>query len=654
MHKGKTYLECLTRENAQKIWIEALIESRYLINRPIENIPVDEALGRVMASCVYALQSVPHYNGAAMDGIAVRSYDTYGANETEPRKLTLMPLDAVLPEGCCMIVDTGDLLPTGADAVIMIEDVHLDSNSAEIMAAAAPWQHVRIIGEDIGKNELVVTEGQVISAVHIGALIASGLEFVPVVAKPKVTIIPTGNELVGTVAELKPGSILDVNSHMLAAAVTGWGATVRRHNIVSDDFIQLSEAVSAALAESDMVIVNAGTSAGTEDFTVKVLEKLGQVLVHGVAIKPGKPVVLALCDGKPVIGLPGYPVSAMLTADLFVRPVLEGRQNFPIYESQTKDAVSTRQIYSHIGVEEYIRVSLGHVRGKTVAAPLGRGAGLISTLTKAQGVLAIPAAKDGLAAGSAVRVKLFDQVTGDNNLLAVGSHDLSIEILGLYLKRKCNRTLTCANVGSMGGIMAIKNQECHLAGIHMLDSITGEYNISFVRKYLNDIPWKLVHLARREQGFIVASGNPCNITGLSSLAGHDITFVNRQRGAGTRMLLDYQLQCQNLNPRQIRGYEKEVATHMAVAATIAAGAADVGMGIRAAAVALDLDFIPLGYEQYDLIVNFDSDEELALLIKILQSDEFREEVEKLGGYDLTDAGKIVATGDCIRLPVGGD
>lgn len=644
MHKSKAYLECLTRKNAQEIWMKALAESAYLTNRLVEKLPVDDALGRVMASSVYAAQSVPHYNGAAMDGIAVRSHDTYGASETEPRKLTLLPLGSVLAEGCCMIVDTGDLLPAGADAVIMIEDVHLDGNLAEIMAAAAPWQHVRVIGEDIVKNELVVTEGQVIGVAHIGALIASGLEVVPVLAKPRVTIIPTGSELVATVGELKPGSILDVNSHMLAAAVASWGAIAHRHHIVSDDFGRLTDAVAAALSESDMVIVNAGTSAGTEDFTAKVLASLGKVLAHGVAIKPGKPVVLALCSGKPVIGLPGYPVSAMLTADLFVRPALEGRQNLSVRESQKINAVSTRQIYSHIGVEEYIRVSLGQVNDKTVAAPLGRGAGLISTLTKAQGVLAIPAAKDGLAAGSTVAITLFDGATIDRNLLAVGSHDLSLEILGLYLQRKCNRSLNCANVGSMGGIMAIKNRECHIAGIHMLDSATGEYNVSYVQKYLQSVPWKLVHLARREQGFIVAPGNPRNITGLSALLGKDILFVNRQRGAGTRMLLDYQLQCEGLDYRQIRGYEKEVATHMAVAATVAAGAADVGMGIRAAAVALGLDFIPSGYEQYDLIVNFDTDQELGFLIEILQSPQFRKEVEKLGGYDLTDAGKIVATG----------
>ena len=645
MHKGKAYLDCLPRQQAQELWRQALIHSGYLSSLPSEEISVQDALGRVTARAIYAAQSVPHYNGAAMDGIAVRSSDTFGASETVPRQLALLPFGSSLTAGSCVIVDTGDLLPSGADAVIMIEDVHITADSAEIMAAAAPWQHVRIIGEDIVLNEIVVTEGQVIGAAHIGALIASGVDTVPVVTRPKVTIIPTGSELVATRSELKPGLILDVNSHMLAAAVTSWGGIVRCHRIVKDDFGQLAAAVAASLVDSDLVIINAGTSAGTEDFTANVLAELGEVLVHGVAIKPGKPVVLALCQEKPVIGLPGYPVSAMLTAELFVRPVLYARQNLSCEQERAIEAASTRQLFSQIGVEEFIRVSVGQVNGKAVAAPLGRGAGLISSLTKAQGMLSIPAAQDGLAAGTKTTVKLFGQMAAGKNLLAVGSHDLALDIMGIHLKRRGNLSLTCANVGSMGGIMAMNSGECHMAGIHLLDAVTGEYNVAYVRKYLKNIPWKLVHLARREQGIIVAPGNPGQIMNVGDLLGKDVLFVNRQRGAGTRMLLDYQLHLQKLNGKQIRGYDKEVATHMAVAATVAAGAADAGMGIRAAAVALGLDFIPVGFEQYDIIVNVETDEEIALILDILQSAAFRHEVEQLGGYDLSAAGKIVAQYD---------
>ena len=639
----KQYLECMSREAAQEIWQQQLLAAGWLENRPTEEVSVDDALGRVTAVSLYAAQSVPHYNGAAMDGIAVRSADTYGASEREPVKLHLVDKDQSISQGCCAIVDTGDLLPAGADAIIMIEDVHVADGTAEVMAAAAPWQHVRIIGEDIVVHELVLAAGQVVEASHIGALVAAGLETVPVTAAPRVTIIPTGSELVATAQELQPGLILDVNSRMLGAAIRSWGGEVQRHEIVPDDFDRLQQAVADTLAGSDMVIINAGTSAGTEDFTSRVLASLGQVLVHGVAIKPGKPVVLALCSGKPVIGLPGYPVSAMLTAELFVRDCLLARQNRPLPPRVIVEAVATRQLASQIGTEEYVRVSLGQVRGKTVAAPLARGAGLITTLTKAQGILSIPPSQDGLAAGTTATVRLFG-ASSYNNWLSVGSHDLSLEVLGIHLQRRTGRTLTCANVGSMGGIMAVRNSECHLAGIHILDDKTGEYNISAVKKYLRPGSYQLMHLARREQGLIVAPGNPRNLQSIADLCGNDVRFVNRQRGAGTRMLLDYRLQSARLDYHSMVGYEKEVGTHMAVAASVAAGVADAGLGIRAAAVALGLDFIPIGYEQYDLLLNLDSEEELNLLSDILRSSAFRQEVERLGGYDLTDAGKVITPG----------
>lgn len=640
----KQYLECMSREAAQEIWQQQLLAAGWLENRPTEEVSVDDALGRVTAVSLYAAQSVPHYNGAAMDGIAVRSADTYGASEREPVRLHLVDKDQHISQGCCAIVDTGDLLPAGADAIIMIEDVHVADGTAEVMSAAAPWQHVRIIGEDIVVHELVLAAGQIVEASHIGALVAAGLETVPVTAAPRVTVIPTGSELVATAQELQPGLILDVNSRMLSAAIRSWGGEVQRHEIVPDNLDRLQQAVADSLAGSDMVIINAGTSAGTEDFTSRVLASLGQVLVHGVAIKPGKPVVLALCSGKPVIGLPGYPVSAMLTAELFVRDCLLVRQNRPLPPPVMVEAVATRQLASQIGMEEYVRVSLGQVRGKTVAAPLARGAGLITTLTKAQGILSIPPSQDGLAAGTTATVRLFG-TRSNNNWLSVGSHDLSLEVLGIHLQHRTGRTLTCANVGSMGGIMAVRNSECHLAGIHILDEKTGDYNISAVKKYLRPGSYQLMHLARREQGLIVAPGNPRNLQSIADLCGSGVRFVNRQRGAGTRMLLDYRLQSAGLDYHSMVGYEKEVGTHMAVAASVAAGVADAGLGIRAAAVALGLEFIPIGYEQYDLLLNLDSKEELNLLGDILRSSAFRQEVEKLGGYDLTDAGEVITPGN---------
>ncbi|WP_243237134.1 molybdopterin biosynthesis protein [Heliobacterium chlorum] len=644
MRNQKAYLDCLQRPQAQMLWREALTRCGYFADLPSETVIISESLGRVTACSVYAKQSVPHYNGSAMDGIAVFAPDTFGAQETEPIRLQLLSPDTPFAPGGCYVVDTGDPLPAGTNAVIMVEDVHFVDGSAEIIAAAAPWQHVRIIGEDIVANELVIAEHQRIAPVDMAALLAAGLEEVDVIRKPKVAIIPTGDEIVATRAQLRAGTILDVNSPMLAAAVTAWGGDPHRHPIVRDRREAIKQAISSSLESNDMVIVNAGTSAGRDDFTSDVLADLGEVLVHGVAIKPGKPVILALCKGKPVIGLPGYPVSAMLTAELFVRDILLAKQKLPPAEMIEIEAAMAKQVASTMGVEEYVRVSIGNVQGKTVAAPLSRGAGLLSSLTKAQGMVRIDSIQSGLAAGSTVPVQMLRKSRPEQTILAVGSHDLALELLGIFLRRRLEHvSLTCANVGSMGGIMAIRNNEAHIAGVHMLDEQTGRYNVSFVKRYLPNMTGSLVHFATREQGLMVLPGNPKRIHDLNDLMRPDISYINRQRGSGTRMLLDYELRKSNIPFHQITGYEKEVSTHMAVAASVASGTADTGLGVRASARALGLDFIPVAKEQYDLLLNFSPDDErLRVIIEILQSEEFRCEVESLGGYDLGDAGEIVS------------
>lgn len=647
MQKQKAYLECLPREQAQDLFWDKLAAGGFFAQVGAEEVAVSETLGRVIAENIYARKSVPHYNGAAMDGIAVRAQDTFGAGETTPKLLTVLKSGQAFEPGGCYIVDTGDLMPAGTNAVIMVEEIHINGGKAEIIAAASPWQYVRIVGEDVVAHELVLPEYHQITPPDIAVVLAAGLDVVKVVAKPVVTVIPTGSELVASHAELRPGLILDVNSHMLCAAVTQWGGKPQRHVIVPDNFTKLKQAVEASLAVSDVVITNAGTSAGTEDFTAKVLAELGEVIVHGVSIKPGKPVVLAICQGKPVIGLPGYPVSALLTAELFIRNLLYARQRLSIPDAECVSATMARQVFSNIGVEEFLRVSMGTIQGKRVAVPLGRGAGLISSLTKAQGTVAVPQGCDGLSAGASVQVRLFERQQSSEAILAIGSHDLALDILGIHLKRRTNQALACANVGSMGGIMAIRNNEAHIAGIHLLEGQTGVYNISYVRKYLADKACRLVHMARREQGLLVAPGNPKGIRGITDLARADVIFINRQRGSGTRMLFDFLLEKENISSDLISGYEKEAGTHMAVAATIVEGVADVGMGIRAAARALDLEFIPIAHEQYDLLLNFETGNTLAeTIIEILESAEFRREVEALGGYDLSNAGKIVECADC--------
>lgn len=436
MLKVNAYLNCVSRQEAQQLWWETLVSYGYFSNLPTEEVPVTQALGRVTASCVYAKRSVPHYNGAAMDGIALRAQDSFGASETEPKQLMVFQKGEPFVTLGCYIVNTGEMLPTGTDSVIMIEDVMLGDGRVEIMAAAVPWQYVRVIGEDIVMNEIVLPEHHVITPQDIAAVLAAGLDTVFVVAKPRVAIIPIGSELVETWQELKSGAILDVNSHMLSASVTDWGGVPQRHEIVRDDKSCLKEAISQCLEMCDMVLTNAGTSAGTSDFTIDVLSELGEVLLHGVAVKPGRPVALAVCQHKPVVALPGYPVSTMLTAELFVRDILVARQKLTAQKQQTVQAVLSKQVFSPLGVEEYLRVSIGMVQGRMVAAPLGRGAGNISILTKTQGIVTVPQYSNGFSAGTEVEVSLCKGQQIDNTLLSIGSHDLALEILGVFLNRQ--------------------------------------------------------------------------------------------------------------------------------------------------------------------------------------------------------------------------
>lgn len=642
--KQKAYLDMMPRRQAQKLWQEELAACGWLNGAPAEFIPTTEALDRVLAEPVRARRSVPHYNSAAMDGIAVRAADTFAAGDRHPVRLIVLGSSDFFRPGGCYEINTGALLPPGTDAVVMIEQVtYTDAGEAELLAPALPWQHVRLIGEDLAENELILAEHSSVTPAAIAALLAAGVEEAAVLTRPRVSVLPTGDELVATQDELAAGKILDVNSHMLCAAVRQCGAEAVRHAIVPDQASCLKTAVQAALTGSDMVIVNAGTSAGTQDHTFNVLSALGRVLTHGIATKPGKPVILAIVDGKPVLGLPGYPGSALLTFDWFVKPVLYARQQKTMPVSAILTGTLAKTLPSEVGTEEYLRVVTGDGVDGKVIVPLGRGAGMLSSLVRADGVLMIEASGAGLTAGEKVTVSLTEKGSEPApKLLAIGSHDLALDLLGMYLRRRCGAVLSCANVGSSAGVLAIRNGEAQLAGVHILDEATGVYNLPYVRRMLAGRRWRLVHLARREQGLLVQKGNPKKIAMVEDLFAPGVRFVNRQRGSGTRMLLDHLLKQKGLRPEALDGYAKETATHMAVAATVAADAADAGLGIRAAAVSLGLDFIPVDYEQYDLLVALPKDDPVwHALLAVLGDTTFRRQVEAMGGYDLAAAGEVL-------------
>jgi putative molybdopterin biosynthesis protein len=643
MPRRKYYLEDVSLDDALRRFEEALARTGGLRLAPAERVPLAEARGRVTAAPVWAALSSPHYHAAAMDGIAVRAADTAGATEAAPLRLALGRQ--------ATWVDTGDPLPPDSDAVIMAEHVQaIDEETLEIAAAVAPWQHVRPMGEDIVATELVLPERHHIRPVDLGALAAAGHAGVEVVARPRVAIIPTGTELVtaerAAADGVHPGDIVEFNSLVLAGMVEEWGGVPSRLPPVPDRRELLRAAVEDALASHDIVVVNAGSSAGSEDYTAAVLGELGEVAVHGVAIRPGHPAILAVAAaGVPCLGLPGYPVSTALTAELFLRPLVYRMQGLEPPRRPEADAVMSRKLLSPLGEDEFVRVTLGRVDGRLVATPLTRGAGVVMSLVRADGIARIPRFSEGLHAGAPVRVELLrDADTIERTLVAIGSHDLALDLLASHIRRLSPDTrLSSANVGSLGGLLALQRHDAHLAGTHLLDEETGEYNRPFVCRLLPDQDVVLVHLAYREQGFILPPGNPQGLRELADLARPDVRLANRQKGSGTRVLLDYHLRQLGLDPSRLAGYEREEFTHMAVAAAVLGGAASAGLGILAAARALGLAFVPLFRERYDLAIprrHWES-ELLAPLRAALADPAYRAAVEALGGYDVAEMGREV-------------
>ncbi len=621
-----TYIDNIDVELAKEQYF-----SKLNIQPQFEGINVIDSLDRITYEAVMAKISSPNYNAAAMDGICVKSSNTIGATETNPKILEL--------HKDFIYVNTGNPVKEPYDAVIMIEDVIiLDDERVQILKAAHPWQHVRQIGEDIVANEMIIPSRQKIRPIDIGALISGGIESLKVFKRPKIGILPTGTEIVEDFKDLEEGKIIDSNSRVFEAAIRKNGAVPKRYSPHKDDYDLLKNAILKAVEENDMLLIIAGSSAGTADYTVKLIRELGEVVIHGVAMKPGKPTILGIINNKPVIGIPGYPVSAYLVFETFVVPLINRYLGLGEVELEKVEAVISKRIVSSLKSKEFVRVNLGYVNDKLVATPLSSGAGVTMSLVKADGIGIIPRNLEGVEAGDSIEVELLKPLSSiKNTLVSIGSHDLIMDILGDIVK------LSSGHVGSMGGILAMKRGECHLAPIHLLDEETGEYNINYVKKYFPNTKMALIKGVKRKQGFIVQKGNPKNIKDFKDLVREDVSYVNRQRGAGTRILLDYHLKLDNLNPEDIKGYSREMTTHMAVATAVKTGTATTGLGIYSAAKALDLDFIDITYEDYDFLVDYRMLENPMIqeFIKVLKSQEFQERVRSLGGYEFVNTGDIV-------------
>lgn len=623
---GRRYLKRRSLEEAREIFFGKVLAGRAGVP-DVERVPAAEALGRVTAAPGLAKHPAPFYHSSAMDGLAVAAADTFGATEAGPVTLR-MP-------GNASWVDTGDPMPEGRDAVVMSEEIHYRSDSeAEILRPLTPGDNVRVTGQEIATGEMVLPSARRITPADVGALLAAGVTEVDLRPRPRVRILPTGSEMIRPGAPLEVGKVVEFNSEIAAGLVREEGGVPRIEDPLPDDRERLGAALEDLAGEADVIVVLAGSSAGTEDFTPRAVEDRGELLVHGINIAPGKPTVLGMVKGCPVIGLPGYPVAMMISGRLFLQPLLRRLQGLPDRVPSTMKALLPRAVPSRQDSREFIRVRLGRVGGKTLAYVLPRGSAAILSYSRAHGLIAIPEGVEGVPAGEEVEVELLEgQPDLDRTVVLSGSHDLTLDILEDEMRRR-GFTLLSSAVGSLGGILALRDDTAHLATAHLLDPESGTYNTPTIERFLAGRVIRRISMISREQGLILQSGNPKNMAKWSDLARPGVTIVNRQKGSGSRVLLDYRIEEAGVRPEQVAGYEREEYTHWAVAMAVKSGLADAGLGIRSAATTMGLDFVPLEEEEFDFLV---PEEHLPhpgvrLLLEILESETFRKRVTALGGY----------------------
>ena len=636
------YLKTITIDQALAKMLGE-ISAKDLLGR--ESVPSHQALGRVTASPVRARHSSPTFHSAAMDGVAVRAERTFAAREDNP---------VILQKGQDYVeINTGNPLPDGMDSVIMVEKINQeDAHSISIEQPAYPWQNVRRIGEDIVATELLLPRNHEISPYDIGVLLSGGIWEVDVYQQVGIHVIPTGDEVLDFTSrpDPSPGQVIESNSQVLAAMARSWGCRFSRTAPVPDEPQKLEEALQEALdSPAHIVVIGAGSSAGSKDFTRRIIQEKGRVLVHGLKAMPGKPTVLGLShNNKILVGAPGYPVSSVICFEQILKPLVHHLSGKSPEEPVTVEARLTRKIPSRLGLEEFLRVSVGLVGEQYVATPLPRGAGMMTTLTKAQGMARIPADLEGMQQDKMIEVQLLRSSREVNQVLVtVGSHDNTVDFLANELAMFSPPVkLASTHVGSMGGITAVRRGTAHMAGIHLFDPETGDYNFPFLDKYTPDLDYRLINLAVRHQGLMVLPGNPRNIRSLQDLPRDDVEFVNRQKGAGTRILLDHHLQQADISPEKVKGYSNEEYTHMGIAVNVLSRTADCGLGIKAAAQALGLDFVPLARERYDLLIpeDFIQDDKVVQVMNLLHSRDFKAGIESLGGYETSLTGREMKPG----------
>jgi putative molybdopterin biosynthesis protein len=641
MSEQEQFLDVIDRDEADRRFRAAIS----LAPLGIEEVALAEALGRVLAADVAARVDVPSFDRSNVDGYAVHAGDTFGATELAPKtvRLDAEPIDAgiaphlILQTGDAVPIATGGMLPRGADAVVMVEHADVRGGQLVVRRAVSPGTGISFAGSDIAAGETVLRIGTVLTSRETGVLAAIGENHIAVWRQPRVAIISTGNELVAPGESMRPAHVYDSNSRILADAVRELGGVPIPCGIVRDNADELRKSLHAALAESDVVLLSGGTSKGQGDFCYRVVAELTApgIVAHGVALKPGKPLCLAASDGKPVVILPGFPTSAIFTFHEFVAPVIAQLAGRRQQQQDTLPATMAVKVNSEIGRTEYLLVGLVKTEQGLSAFPMGKGSGSVTTFSRADGFVTIPRHVEIIEVGAAVEVRLIGRDLAVAALVVVGSHCLGLDYLISELSRR-GVTAKFLAVGSSGGLAAAKRGECDVAGIHLLDPTTGEYNRPFLSAGLT-----LVEGYRRLQGIVFRRGD-ARFEGKSvaeivetALRDTGCVMVNRNQGSGTRILIDRLLSGGNATGATLQkpaGYFNQPTSHNAVAAAVQQGRADWGVAIESAARGLDLGFIPYQDEHYDFVVPKDrlSRPGVQAFVDLLRAPATRQKLEGLG------------------------
>lgn len=602
-HHQEQFLQILSRDAAEATFMGALQPAPL----GIHPVPLDALSGRVLAQDITARVDAPPFDRATVDGFAIRAADLSEASPSEPVRLHLNPetiacgMAPALPvgPGTATPIATGAPLPRGADAVVMIEHTDPEGDGILVSRALAPGSHVSFAGSDIASGQTLLHKGTLIGAREVAMLAAIGLDSAPVWRKPRVAVLSTGNELVQPGQPLRPGGVYDSNGPAIAAALRENGCEAVHLGAVADDAAALTAAVRAAFKAHDALILSGGTSKGAGDLSTQVIAGLGApgIVAHGVALKPGKPLCLAVCDGKPVVVLPGFPTSAMFTFHDLVAPALRAMAGLPARTTAQVTASVPLRLPSELGRTEFVMVALSESPDGLVAHPVGKGSGAVTAFTQADGFVTIPALADNHAANSRAEVTLFGAGISAPALTIMGSHCTGLDAVVGHLSERGMRARILAT-GSHGGLGALRRRECDIAPIHLLDAESGRYNVPFLAEGMRLLPgW------RRMQGILFRPGDPrfdglAHDEALARVLGDDqAIMVNRNPGSGTRVLLDRLLQ--GARPQ---GYWNQPASHNAVAAAVAQGRADWGMAIAPVATAMGLGFLPVADEHYDFAV----------------------------------------------------